>query len=159
MQKWLIGCFSVLALVAGVLFYQSQQFDFETLSGERHQWQDLQQQWVVVNYFAEWCAPCLKEVPELNDFAEWSLTQHDVQLFAVSYDPLSRDVLVQIRDKYNMDFELLVPEKTRFVPIKKPQYLPATYVIKPDGTITPPLLGDQTAESLKQAIAQLKQSF
>ncbi len=159
MQKWIISGFSVLALIAGMLVYQSQQFDFETLSGERYEWQDMHEQWIVVNYFAEWCAPCLKEVPELNAFDEWTKTQPDVQLFAISYDPLSQDALAGIRDKYEMDFALLVPAKTHFVPIKKPQYLPATYVIKPDGSITPPLLGDQTNETLQQAIAQLKQSF
>ena len=23
--------------------------------------------WVIVNYWAEWCAPCRKEIPELNE--------------------------------------------------------------------------------------------
>ncbi len=27
-------------------------------------------QWLVINYWAEWCAPCRKEIPELNHLAE-----------------------------------------------------------------------------------------
>ena len=31
---------------------------------------DLQGRWMVVNYWAEWCAPCLHELPEFNRLAE-----------------------------------------------------------------------------------------
>lgn len=159
MQKWIIVVFSVAALVAGISFYQSQQYDFETIDGESHKWQAMQGQWVVVNYFAEWCAPCLKEVPELNAFYHQSTNSENVTLFAVSYDPLPATKLIEIRDKYNMKFPLLNPEKTKYIPIDKPQYLPATYVIDPSGNISKPLLGEQTSASLMQAVNQLKQTF
>lgn len=159
MQKWLIALVGVIAMSAGYIVYQQQQYDFETLQGDQYSWQAMQGQWLVVNYFAEWCAPCLKEVPELNAFNDWAKTQDDVKLFAISYDALSADKLLDVQRTYDMQFSLLLPEKTVHVPITKPQYLPATYVIKPDGTITPPLLGEQTAASLQAAVEQLKQSF
>ena len=40
-----------------------------TLSGKRINFSDLGQHWVVINYWANWCEPCRKEIPELNAFA------------------------------------------------------------------------------------------
>ncbi|WP_100657255.1 TlpA family protein disulfide reductase [Alteromonas flava] len=159
MQKWLFAVVAGCALAAGIVLYQSQQYDFQTLQGDSYQWQQLEGDWVVVNYFAEWCAPCLKEVPELNAFGQWAEEQSNVHLFAISYDALSREKLSDIATQYRMTFDLLVPELTRHVPVKKPQYLPATFIIKPDGSITPPLLGEQTNQSIQAALVQLQEAF
>jgi peroxiredoxin len=83
----------------------------------------------------------------------------DVTLFAVSYDPLERAKLIEIRDKYDMQFPLLNPQKTHVIPIQTPQYLPATFIISPNGDISKPLLGEQTAKSLALAVEQLKQAL
>lgn len=159
MQRWIIVVFSIAALIAGITLYQSQQYDFETIDGEKYQWESMEGQWIVVNYFAEWCAPCLKEVPELNTFYHQYANNNDIALFAVSYDPLSKSKLIEIREQYNMEFPLLNPEKTNFIPIETPQYLPATFVISPTGEISKPLLGEQTSESLNSALNHLKQTL
>jgi peroxiredoxin len=158
-QKWIIGIFSFLALITGVFAYQSQQFDFATLEGDRYRWDSMRGDWIVVNYFAEWCAPCLKEVPELNAFYKLAQSRGNVSLFAVSYDPLSHSDLSDIKDKYKMQFPVLDPENTKFMPIAKPQYLPATFIISPDGKVSKPLLGEQTVKSLELSLTQLQQSF
>ncbi|MDM7860777.1 TlpA disulfide reductase family protein [Alteromonas sp. ASW11-36] len=159
MQKLFIGIVAILALLCGVFFHASQQFDFVTLDGKKYQWQDFGGELTVVNYFAEWCAPCLKEVPELNAFNQWAAQQENVRLFAVSYDDLADEKLREIQQKYNMEFALLLPSQTKLIPIDKPAYLPATYVIMPDGTTSPPLLGEQTADKLIATIEQLQQAL
>ena len=158
-RKGLFAIVAVIALLGGVYSQQSSQYDFETLNGEKFSWQALQGQYVVVNYFAEWCAPCLKEVPELNRFDQYAQQEADIALFAVSYDPLTPEQLTAVKTQYDMRFALLNPGKTQHMPMTKPQYLPATYIIKPDGSVTKPLLGEQTADSLKRAIQQLQQAL
>lgn len=154
MQKWLLGFVAVAALAAGILLQQSRQADFETLDGQGYQWRDLEGQWVVVNYFAEWCAPCLREVPELNAFAEYAESRDDLALFAVSFDALSEEKLREIQQKYAMQFDLIASLEP-VMPNQKPQQLPATYIISPQGEVVKRVLGEQTAQSLIQQLAAL----
>lgn len=150
----LIGVVAIIAMISGIFFYQYQRFDFKDISGNEYRWSVLNQEIVVVNYFAEWCAPCIKEVPELNTLHEWVENQQDMTFVAVSYDNLTANELADVGDKYDMRFPLIADVGENF-PINKPQYLPATFIIK-DTVIHGPLLGEQTFETLKDAIVQIK---
>jgi thiol-disulfide isomerase/thioredoxin len=153
-QKWLFFILAILAAVVGLSLYQVNQSDFTTLDGKKHRHSALKGQYVLVNYFAEWCAPCLKEVPELSKLNQ---TKPDnVVLFAVSYDNVSDEKLSELQQKYEMNFSLINNITTPF-PFERPQYLPATYVLKPDGTLAGQLFGEQTAESLLNVIAEIEQ--
>lgn len=153
----MIAVAATLALAAGVYSYQNAQFDFQTIQGDKVRWQELEGQWVVVNYFAEWCAPCLKEIPELNNFAEFAGKQNDLSFFAASYDLLSEADLVSLQQKYAMTFPLI---KTQYpvMPNERPKQLPATFIISPEGKVVKQLLGEQTDEKL-QAIYQSLQNI
>jgi thiol-disulfide isomerase/thioredoxin len=153
-QKWLFIIFAVLAAVVGGTLYQMNRSDFTTLDGKKHRHSDYDGQYVLVNYFAEWCAPCLKEVPELSKLNQ--IKPDNVLLFAISYDNVSDEKLSELQQKYEMNFPLINSITTPF-PFERPQYLPATYVLKPDGTLAGQLFGEQTAESLLNVITEIDQ--
>ncbi|MGB3727506.1 MAG: TlpA disulfide reductase family protein [Glaciecola sp.] len=146
--------FAALALVAGISLAYINQTDFTTISGEQYKHSDLSDKIVIVNYFAEWCAPCLREIPELNTF--YKQKPSNVALFGVSYDNLTTDQLIALKQKYDIEFDLINAINTPFV-FEKPQYLPATFVINKDGEMAGQLLGEQTAQGLLEAIQQLNQ--
>jgi thiol-disulfide isomerase/thioredoxin len=143
--KWLYVLIAAAAIIAGSAFYQLNQSDFTTLDGTKHKHSDYEGKYVIVNYFAEWCAPCLKEVPELSALNQKK--PNNVALFAVSYDNLTDEKLTEIKQKYKMDFSLINQIHSPF-PFDRPQYLPATYIINPDGTLKGQLFGEQTADNL-----------
>ena len=149
-QNLLLLGVAFTSLFIGGVVYQHQQADFISTQGDNFKWSAMQEQTVVVNYFAEWCAPCLKEVPELNAFEKWTRSQPNVEFFAVSYDPLSAQKLTEIIAKYDMQFPVIGAAGDNF-PIDLPQYLPATFIVK-SGNISKPLLGEQTVESLIKAV-------
>lgn len=123
--------------------------DFHTDVAGPQSWQQLEGSYVVVNYFAEWCAPCLRELPELNEFHH--AYGDKVKLFGVSFDGLDNEALAALRAEYSIEFPLIQNQPLPALPFPQPNMLPATYVVTPNGEVKGPLLGEQTIESLAAA--------
>ncbi len=155
MNKYLLMLAAGIAGILGVVTHNMSRFDFQTVQGDKIQWSDMHGEWVVLNYFAEWCAPCLKEVPELNKFHQIA-QQHQIKLLAASYDALTAQELEHLQQKYDMQFDLIRTDPQPVMPVFKPQQLPATFLISPEGVVVKKLLGEQTSDSLFDAIAMAK---
>jgi len=155
LQKFLLPLVAVMGLMAGILVFKAQSTDFTTLDGQGHKWSELKGNWVVVNYFAEWCAPCLREIPELNRFAE-TTEGTDIKIFAVSYDELDDRQLLELKHKYQIDLPIIKGFESETMPAPRPGQLPTTYIISPQGETIKTLMGEQSSETLHKRIAQLK---
>ena len=60
----------IIQLFCLFLILSCQRNDIEVFNGPNTNIDKLNGNWVVINYWADWCAPCIKEIPELNNFAE-----------------------------------------------------------------------------------------
>ena len=54
-------------------------------SGEIVSFSKFEGQWLLINFWATWCAPCREEIPELNEFAHENKT---IQTIAIAIDDL-----------------------------------------------------------------------
>ena len=153
-QGLLIILVMLLSATAGVWFYNYHQTDFETLQGDTYKWRDLEGNWVIINYFAPWCAPCLREMPELHHLSE-NLPPNTL-LFAINYDVLPENDLQAMANKFDITLNLIVANEETQLPITKPPYLPATYIVGPKGQVQAEILGEVTADILKDKIAALQ---
>lgn len=153
MKKIVIVLAAALALLFGLWTQQALKVDFTSLDGQQHQWSNSQGKWKVVNYFAEWCAPCLREMPELNHF--YQLHKDDIDIFAVSFDPLSNEKLMALQQKYDIQFPVI--DKLNALPWDRPpNSLPTTYILDAEGKVQKQLKGEQSAQKLIQTIQVLK---
>ena len=104
--------------------------------------------WVVVNYWAEWCKPCIKEIPELNQLAR----EHgEIRVFGVNYDDETGDELRAQVKKLGIEFPLLTVDPAAELGITRPAVLPTTLILTPSGELAATLVGPQTLESLLAA--------
>ena len=112
-------------------------------------------QWRLVNIWAEWCKPCWKEIPELNQFYA-AQKDSDIKLLGFNFDELEHEELVVLKEKMSIDFPVLSQWPAVWT---KPDVmgLPATVIIAPDNIIIDVLWGEQTVESLNVAIEKAKQ--
>lgn len=100
--------------------------------------------WTFVNYWAKWCKPCIKEIPELN-----LLHQRDgVRVLGVNYDGAQGEDLQSQLDSLDVQFPTLATDPAARYGIDRPQVLPTTLVINPEGTLAAVLVGPQTEASL-----------
>jgi thiol-disulfide isomerase/thioredoxin len=104
--------------------------------------------WTIVNYWAEWCKPCIKEIPELNKLA----SEHaEIRVFGVNYDGETGAMLQQQIEKLGIEFPLLIQDPADDIGIPRPVVLPTTLILAPDGKLAATLVGPQTLESLLAA--------
>jgi thiol-disulfide isomerase/thioredoxin len=148
---------TLLALSAGIYTYQSQQHDFETVNGEGYRWDDLKGQWTVINYFAPWCAPCLREMPELNAFSQ-NLPVNTL-LFAINYDRQTSQQATEMAVKHAIEVPIIFATDNTVLPMEKPPYLPATFIIGPEGKVVDTIMGEVSEQDLRERIRELKMAL
>lgn len=154
----LFGLACAVSLMGGIWFQQSKQADAKFLNGETFKWQDYEGKWLVVNYFAQWCAPCLREIPQLNVFHQQQ-KNHNSFLLGVSFDSMSSSQLTQIKQQYDIGFPLLDPEYSNDMINPSPKHLPATYIISPQGRLVDVLLGEQSQQSIEKRLVELNRNL
>ncbi|MDR3387020.1 MAG: TlpA disulfide reductase family protein [Rudaea sp.] len=122
-----------------------------TLDGSNFDLSKQSGKWVIVNYWATWCSPCLKELPDISAY----VTAHKDKVAAIGLDfedtdkaevvnflkthPLSYPVAQVDIDNPPKDFDT-------------PKGLPNTYVIAPDGHVAKAFMGPITAKDLDAVI-------
>lgn len=144
----------VASLGAGMWLYQHNKFDFKTLDGNQYRWADLRGEWIIINYFAPWCTPCLREMPELHHFN--NDLPSNTRLFAINYDVLTPDELKAMTAKFEITLNVIVANEDTQLPVERPPYLPATYIIGPEGHVQATITGEVTADLLTKKITQLQ---
>ena len=146
----IIQLFCILVLVS------CQRNDIEVFNGSNTNINDLNGNWILINYWADWCAPCIKEIPELNDFAA---ENKNVKVYTFNFDELEIDELKPIAKRFNIKVPSLVTHPRDIWGIETPPAVPATYFINPNGEIAVSLFRPQTKDSLNTIYIELKNTI
>ena len=123
--------------------------------GQKVAAEHLEGQWLIINYWAEWCVPCRTEIPELNAFAE---AQRDkgVKVLGVNFDGLQGDELNQAARKMGIGFTVLAEDPAKRYELPRNEALPVTYIIDAQGKVRERLLGEQSAAGLTAKLDELR---
>tara|TARA_B100000405_G_scaffold165908_1_gene115972 strand:+ start:36 stop:488 length:453 start_codon:yes stop_codon:yes gene_type:complete len=146
----------IIQLFCLLLLFACQKNDIEVFNGSNTNLTKLEGSWVVINYWADWCAPCIKEIPELNEFAH---ENEDIFVFTFNFDQLDQEDLAPIAKKFNIEVPSLVTHPRDIWGIQTPPAVPATFFINPNGELSLSLFRPQTKDALNDILLDLKQAF
>ncbi|QSP94255.1 TlpA family protein disulfide reductase [Marinobacter salinisoli] len=138
-----LGGISLVLLLAGC-----EKIELQRADGPALNWDQLRGQWVLVNYWAEWCKPCLEEIPELNALD----TAPDIAVLGVNFDGVQGQALQQLGERMGIEFTLLAEDPAEKLGWDVPIALPATFIVGPEGDLVEARFGPQTEAELRSLI-------
>ena len=116
---------------------------------------DLRGQAVLVNFFASWCTPCLKEMPALSVLADHAPARVAVLGLAVND---RRDEVETMVDRLGVSYPTGYDSRGEIVDAAGVLRLPTTIVLAPDGRIIESHQGDADRDELEALLAAAARS-
>ncbi|CAJ1863979.1 Thiol-disulfide oxidoreductase ResA [Aeromonas hydrophila] len=107
---------------------------------------------LLVNYFAPWCAPCLREIPLLEALAREGQTA----VVMVNYDPATPAELAKLAGQYRIKVPLLIARQEASLPFPRPAGLPTSYLLDGKGKLRQTLVGELTPSRVEALRASVK---
>ena len=106
--------------------------------------------WVVVNYWATWCSPCIKEMPELSAL---DAMREDVRVIGLAFEEIEPDAMAAFLKKHPVVYPIaMVDVYDPPAAFEVPRGLPTTHVVAPDGRIARSFSGPVTAAEIEAVI-------
>lgn len=127
---------------------QVPSFTFTTINGETYEIEDLQGKTVLINFFATWCGPCMKEMPELEAQVWAKFKDRDFMLISLGREH-STEEIIAFQKKKGFTFPL-APDPGREIYGKFfTKYIPRNVLLNKEGKIILQEFGYEVAEFAK----------
>lgn len=151
--SWLMV--SMVLLSSALMGEELIDFELKGLDGDTYRLSDYRsKQWVVVNYWATWCAPCRKEIPDLSTLHD---SRDDVTVLGLAFEDLEPADFRAFLVDYPASYPILMVDT--FNPpeaLGAPLALPTTYLFNPDGQRVETWLGPVTSTMIIDRIEALQ---
>ncbi|MBF0256136.1 MAG: TlpA family protein disulfide reductase [Gammaproteobacteria bacterium] len=142
--------FLVLALLAFVTQANAAVLGTD-LQGKQQDLSQYRGKWVVVNYWATWCPPCLKEMPELESFHNNHKAERAV-VVGINMENISEERLRKFVGDQGVSFPIVPTKPASKSVFGKLDGMPTTYLIDPKGELVAKQEGGITANELENFI-------
>lgn len=145
---------AALALACASLASAAPELKVQTVDGATYDLSAHRGQYVVVNFWATWCGPCLKEMPELS---ELNAQRDDIEVVGLAFEEIELKDMQDFLAKRTVSYPIAIVDV--YAPPKDfpaPKGLPMTWVIGPDGEEVRRFLGPVTRKDLEQLVDAAK---
>ncbi|MBJ6610103.1 MAG: TlpA family protein disulfide reductase [Candidatus Thiothrix moscowensis] len=135
---------------------QAPNFSFKDIDGQQHQFSEYRGKWVIVNYWATYCGPCVAELPALNSIAR--RYKDEVVVLGMEAGETSVDELKQFAEQRRISYTVAPTQDSTMFALGLIYGVPTTFIINPEGKIVDTHMGVVTVSQLQNYIRSDKQS-
>lgn len=128
------------------------------LEGRDRSLSEFRGKWVLVNFWATWCPPCVEEMPELNDFHARHQAR-DAVVLGINVDDLPADRVQRFVEEWFISYPILLAPVDGSTTLGKVSALPTSILISPHGEVVARRVGSVSAQWIEQRIRQAKESM
>ncbi len=139
----------LVCIVVLLLSIQVQAFQFKDATGELHKLEDYKGRWILINFWATWCAPCLKEIPDLISLYQ---DRKDIMIIGVAMDYSDPQEIMSFVRSLSINYPIVLGDRKIASQLDEISLLPSTYFYDPNGNPAARQLGIISRESIEKFI-------
>ena len=125
-------------------------FELKTVNNEDFDFAELKGQFVVLNFWATWCATCVYEMPEFKKLHR-SSSGKNVKIISINFAEKQNKVAKYVQEK-QLSFPVLLDGYGQIAGMYEVKHIPATFLISPDGIVQEKIVGLITQEIIENKI-------
>ncbi len=127
-------------------------FSIADTAGKTHNLAAYQGQWVLVNFWATWCPPCLEEIPDFADL--YKARKKDLMVIGIAIDFDDKAQVFEFAEKQGMNYPLVLGDEKVTAQFGKINVLPTSFLFDPKGKKVIKRVGPLTRAELEKLIGK-----
>ncbi len=128
-------------------------FVLKDTAGVKHRLANYKGKWVLVNYWATWCSPCLEEVPDLVNLYDHR-RKKDLMVIGVVFDYESLQSVKAYVDDMLVSYPIVLGDDSVTTQIGAADVMPTTFIYNPQGELVKIKRGLLTKAYVEKIIGQ-----
>lgn len=138
--------------VAPSLGFLAPDFTLTDVNGQSVTLSSLRGKPILLNFWATWCPPCRKELPQLQEFHE--RYGEKITLVGINWGE-NAQIVREFLDRFGVGYLNLLDERGTAFTLYRLTGIPETFFIDPEGYLRGAWIGPITSEEIAKGFARL----
>ena len=130
-------------------------FVLKDIQGKTHRLADYRGKWVLVNFWATWCSPCLSEIPELISLHD-AHRDKDLLVIGIAMQSGSRKKVADFAKAHRISYPVVMGDFKISAQVGALDVLPTSYLYSPKGEQVSYQAGEVTRAGIETYIKNKK---
>ena len=132
--------------------FPAAAFTLTDSRGKTHRLADYKGKWVLVNFWATWCPPCLEEIPDLVALHENKKNKLTVIGIAMDYNDPKQ--VTDFAEQQMISYFIVLGDARKAAEVGPVRGLPTTYLFDPEGKVVAYNVGALTRAAVESYISR-----